>query len=262
MNGKRVKSKNQKAPIPRNKPKINWMALVHSFILSIIISLLGVYVLRTPDLNIEYVKVTGIHLADSLKVDDIRDKALKQNILLFNKGAMWRELESIDEIQSVKIGRKFPDTIWIKIVEREPIASLKLKDGFAFIGKDGLAFHKANDPAAKLPVLYAAGCDEIELRKPDLSANFEYAMNALKCVRNESLRCKKISVDHRANMCLNMSSGLLVKLGQPDDLSYKCKQLHRAFDYAASLEREAIYVDICCPDAIAYKLKYANQNIL
>jgi cell division protein FtsQ len=238
------------------------MALVHSFILSIIISLLGVYVLRTPDLNIEYVKDTGIHLADSLKVDDIKDKVLKQNILLFNKGAMQRELESIDEIQSVKIGRKFPDTIWVKIVEREPIASLKLKDGFAFIGKDGLAFHKANDPAAKLPVLYAAGCDEIELRKPDLSANFEYAMNALKCVRNESLLCKKISVDQRANMCLNMSSGLLVKLGQPDDLPTKITQLRCTLEFKPSLEREALYVDVSCPSGKVYMPKSVAQKVL
>lgn len=261
MSGKRIVPKNRKAPVPRNKPKTNWMALVHSFVLSVIISLLGVYVLRTPDLNIEYVKVTGIHFADSLKVDDIKDKALKQNILLFNKGAMWRELEGISEIQSVKIGRKFPDTIWIEVTEREPIASMKLEDGFAYIGKDGLAFHKSIDPAAKLPVLYAAGCDKIELCKPDLSANFEYVMNALQCVRNESLLCKKISVDQRANMCLNMSSGLLVKLGQPDDLPTKCRQLHRALEYASSLERDAVYVDMCVPSAIAYMPKDAHQKV-
>jgi len=262
MRVKQAGTKNRKAPIPRNKPKTNWMVLVHTFLISVLLSLLTAYILRTPDLNIAKIEQSGVHLADSLKVDDIKDKALKQNILLFNKGAMVRELERIDEIQSVKIGRKFPHTIWIKVVEREPIASLKLSDGFAYIGKDGLAFHRSTDPAAGLPVLYASGCDNIELRKPELSANFEYAMNALKSIRNESLLCNKISVDQRANMCLNMSSGLLVKLGQPDDLPTKITQLRCTLEYKPSLEREALYVDVSCPSEKVYMPKGASQKVL
>ena len=247
MSGRRTKIKNTRAAIPRNHPKTNWMALLHFLFVSTLLALIGAYALQTPDLKIQPVEVSGVQLADSVKVDNISDWAKGKNILLVRKSVMIRRLEKLNEIESVKIGRHFPDVLWVQVTERKPIASLKTVDGYAYIAEDGMAFHKSSSPASGKPVLVVSGCNKIELRKPNPSANLEYVLSALTSVRAEKLECKKIFVDQRANLCLNMNSGLLVKLGQPDDIPTKIKQLRRTLEFKPSLEQEALYVDVSCP---------------
>lgn len=246
----------------RNKLKVNYGLLIRLFALSVFIGLAGAYVINTPDLDIETVNIRGTVLADSVKIDDIKDSLLDRNILTLNKIGLAKELVQMDEIKEVRISRHLPGTLNIDVVERKPIASLKIKDGYAYIADDYLPFHKSEVPAKSVPVMYAAGCNDVELRKPNCNANYEYVVNTLKSVRQEGLNCKKISVDRKANLCLNMDSGLLVKLGQPDDIPTKISQLRLTLEYKPSLEREALYVDVSCPSEKVYMPKSNGHSVL
>lgn len=262
MRRNRAVRRNRRTPVPRNTPKINWKALFNIFMLFMFLTIAGIYVFQTPDLDIDEVRIEGAHLADSVQLDDIKEWALDRNIILFPKKQMVESLMGMHEIKAVRISRHFPDIIKVRIFEKQPVASLKVSDGYAYIGCDGLAFHKSNVPAKGFPVLYAAGCDKLVLGKPSLDANFEYVVNTLKSVRKERLGCKKIFVDRKANLCLNMNSGLLVKLGQPDDIPNKIRQLRLTLEYKPSLEREALYVDVSCPDEKVYMPKGNSQSVL
>ena len=238
-----------------NRPKPNYRLLFGIFFISVLFNAGISYAVRTPELLVREVKISGVRLADESTVKKTARAALGQNILLLRKSSILNKIRQLSEVSEVKMGRSFPDKAWVRVVERKADCVLMANQKYFLMQKNGFVFHSVKEPVKGLPVLMVAKCDPIKVGKTASSAGVQDALEALKYVHKERLTVNKISVDHDGDMCLNMESGFYVKLGQPEDVAGKMSILRRTLVYKPSISRDAVYVDISCPRAPVWKPK-------
>lgn len=248
-----------KRKAPRNRPKPNYFLLFNCFAASLLVSGGISYALHTPSLAVKKAQIEGVRLADRSIVQKNADAALGQNTFLLKKKPIVASIRKLSEVKDVKMGRSFPDGVWLKITEREPDAILSCSSGFCMMQADGLMFHQVKGPVGNVPIIEVAKCDPIKVGKLACSPDVRYALDVLKCARREGLRLSKISVDPKGDICLNMRSELYVKLGQPDDIARKMSLLRNSLVYKPSIAKEAAYVDLSCPSAPVWKPKEVVQ---
>lgn len=245
--------------VPRNRKRANYFLLFCAFALSVVISGTVSFALRTPKLAVSEVRIQGVRLSDRVAVRRAGDRALGQNILLLRKSPILRLIGRLPEVKEVKIGRTFPDKVWVRVYERG--ASAVLTDGsrYCMVQDDGLMFHRTKGPVEGLALITIPPCERLVVGGKVRSQASRHALKVLTCARKEGLKLGKISVDVRGDICLNMGSDFYVKLGQPDDIASKMRLLRRVFAYKPSIANDAIYVDVSCPSAIVWKPKMVAQ---
>lgn len=241
--------------IPRNIRKPNYRFLVALFFFTTIISGLASFAFQTPSLLVREVKISGVCLADKKSVQSAGELALGRNIILLRKSNIISRISSLPEVKEVNVDRRFPNKVWIFVTERRPDAILTDGRVCSMIQLDGLMFHRVSGPVRGIPTVQVARCDPICVGRISRSQNVQYALDALACARREKLAVTKISVDHVGDICLNMEDGFYVKLGQPDEIPRKMAILRSALVCKPSIGREAVYIDLSCPNAPVWKPK-------
>lgn len=247
--------------VPRNKPRPNYWLLFKCLCLSIVLAGTATYALKTPDLTIREVKIYGVKLADRASVERAGKAALGQSILLLRKSPIKDDIRRLCEVKQVKMGRRFPDRVWIRVWERKPDAVLTDGRRLCLIQADGFMFHYARKPIKGLPlIILLDGCHLQPGRKVKVTdTSTRAALEALDCAKHENLKLDKISIDRLGDMCLNMGSAFYVKLGQPDDTGKKLSLLRKALAYKPSLAEDAAYIDLSCPSAPVWKPRVVAQ---
>jgi len=208
---------------------------------------------------IREVKIYGVKLADRASIERAGKAALGQNTLLLRKSPIEDRIRRLSEVLDVKMGRRFPDRVWIRVWERRPHAILSDGRRFCLIQSDGFMFHMANKPIKGMPMITVADCCPLEVGKSVTGTAARAAVEVLNCARREGLKLDKISVDRLGDMCLNMGSAFYVKFGQPDDATRKLSLLRKALVYKPSLAEDAAYIDMSCPIAPVWKPKVIAQ---
>ena len=244
--------------LPRNRRKPNLKALFCLFVVSAAISGAVAFALQTPMLLVRQVKIKGVRLADRRAVENAARAALGRNIILLRTSPIARGIRELPEVATVKLGRSFPDGIWVRVWERKPEAVVTSARTCCMVQGDCLAFHRTDGPVRGVPVVCVARGFRIREGERCSSADVANALQVLKCARKCELSVAKISVDPLGDMCLNMGGGFYVKLGQPDDIAQKMSVLRTALTYRPSLAREAAYIDLSCPSAPVWRPKSAS----
>ncbi|MCE5313608.1 MAG: FtsQ-type POTRA domain-containing protein [Armatimonadota bacterium] len=244
----------------RNRKKPNYRLLFSFFFMSVLLSMSITYALQTPDLNVSKVGIQGVELSDGEMVNKYSQCMIGKNIFLVRKYPVSSAILGLNEIESVRIGRKFPDKMWVQVTERK--AGAVLTDGrtCCMIQDDGLMFHKTCGPVRGIPLIEISNLTGLQPGKVAGSDRVGCALEVVKLARNENIRVDKISIDPDGDICLNMSSGFYVRLGQPDDIARKMSLLRSALAYRPSIAREAIYIDLSCPSAPVWRPKAVAQN--
>ena len=245
---------------PRNRKKPNYALLSFVCCLSALISGAGSFVLQTPSLAIKSAKVSGVKLADKAAVKKLADRCVGQNILLLHKASVASGIRRIAEVESVKIGRSFPCSAWVRVKERTAAAVVTDGDRYCLIQRDGFMFHCVDDPVKGLPLISLRKCDPIRAGVRLKSPCANYALRVMKAAHSSKLKLDKISVDPTGDICLNMGSDLYVKFGQPDDIERKMSLLRQTLVCRPSIAKEAAYLDVSCPGEIVWKPKAAEQS--
>lgn len=243
--------------VPRNRPKPNYLLLFWVFLVSAMISGSGSFALHTPSLVIKEVKISGVRLADRKIVEKTAKSALGQNILMLKKSPVISKINTLREVSEVKMGRTFPNKVWIRVWERKPAAVLTDNSKFFLVQDNGFMYHQVNGPQKGVPTLSVAGCGVIKAGLRSGSEDVKSGLEALRYAHRSKIRIVKISVDPDGDMCLNMGSGFYVNLGQSDDIAKKMSLLRSALACKPSLVREAAYIDISCPSAPVWKPRRA-----
>lgn len=246
--------------VPRNRKKPNIPVLLGIFAACALVSGVVAYALRTPSLQVKEVDIAGVGICDRAAVESIAREVLGRNIIILRKSPIKRRIRSLSQVEQVKMGRSFPDRVWIRIWERQPDAVLTDGRCWWLMQDDGLVFHSAAGPPKGVPVLRVDGCGPVRLGQVCASTRVNYALQVLRCARDEGLQLGKISVDPHGDMCLNMGSDFYVRLGQPDEIALKMSLLRSALVYKPSIAKEALYIDVSCPAAPVWKPKHAAQD--
>lgn len=257
---KAVKSSGRSAKkMLRNSRRPNLVLLFWLFVISGAVGCGASYALQTPRLLVRQVKIEGVKLSDKEEISAAAGYVLKTNILLVNKKQALQKIAVLSEVQDVKMGRAFPDGVWIKVTERTPFAVVTNGPDSAMVQSDGLLFHAVAGPVAGLPVITVDQSVCLEMGKICASPCVSYGLEALKLARRERLAASKISIDRDGDMCLNMDSNFCVRLGQPDEIEEKMSKVRSALDYHPSIVRDAAYIDVSCPRAAVWKPKAVGE---
>lgn len=233
----------------RNRRKPNYKLLSVIFLASVFMFGSGSYALRTPDLQVKEISITGVELADKECVRKCAQCALGKNILAFRESSIIRSICALSEVESVDVTRQLPSGLKIEVTERKPDALLVTGNSCYMVQLDGYVIHKMTGNIAGIPKIETDDTARINAGMHVRSTNTVMALETLKLARQEKLQVGKISVDRGGDICLNMSSGFYVKLGQPDDIARKMSLLRNALVCKPSLAAEALYIDLSCPSA-------------
>ena len=241
--------------IPRNRKRPNYLRLFCWFIISAVVSGAAAYTLCTPNLDVQDIQIYGVRLADRSAVEKAAKPALGHNIILLRKSPVLSRIARLTEVRQVKMGRRFPNKVWIRVWERKADAVLTDTRSYCMVQDDGFMFHAVNSPVEGVPLIEVAKCGSLKPGRISSSPVVLQALDVLKCARKEEIKTAKISVDDRGDLCLNMGSDFYVKLGQPDETARKMSLLRRALIYKPSIAKQALYIDLSCPSAPVWKPK-------
>lgn len=151
-------SKSQKKPISKksrmNKP-IQSKSRIRVFkMLGIIILILGVSVLLLSSslFDIKNIEISGNNKLSDKKIISLSSLELYTNIFKFRKNEIKENLKENAYIEEVKITRKYPNSVNIEIVEREPRYMLQFADSYVYINNQGYMLDISNEKL-DIPIL-------------------------------------------------------------------------------------------------------------
>jgi cell division protein FtsQ len=244
--------------IPRNRPRPNYLLLFCTFALAAAAGV-GIFCLMSsPRLNVKSVDIKGVRLADMRAVEAAASRATGHNIILARTGPIIAQVSRLSEVRLVKMGRRFPDRMWLRVWERKPAAVLATARGFFLVQSDGLVFHKLSAPPGGVCVIELAADERFAPGRMVRSSSARSALEALRIARAKAIRLGKISVDPQGDICLNMGSDFCVELGGPDDIAHKMSLLRNALARRPSMVREGGYINLSVPSNPAWRPKAAS----
>ncbi len=149
ISSKRVVKIKRKKPTSRRqkiKKPINWKKVGVVFLAICFLILVCWVLFFSLALEIKNVEVAGfgdkqriINEANEIKQGFILGKLSKNNLILFSKKQFINKiLEDDIRIKKVEVVKKFPDTLVVKIVEREKLFLWHFSDGCWFYDEDGM----------------------------------------------------------------------------------------------------------------------------
>ncbi len=239
----------------RNRRKPNRKLLLGILCASALIAGGLSFAVQSPFFVVRQVEVRGLRFADRASVKQIAGACLGQNIFALRKGRVASRIRRLQEVADVRIGRRLPGSVWVRVIERSPAAALLVDGGCVVLQGDGLAFHLLKNAPKKIPVIDVKDCGSVLVGSKCCRDDVRHALEVVRLCRERSLDVAKISVDRAGDMCLNMGSGLEVKLGEPAELREKISKLQEALLCKPSLARDAAYINLSCPSACAVKMK-------
>jgi len=104
---------------------------------------------------------------------------------------------------------------------------------------------------------------QVQLGRPLVDANIRVGCEAITIIENEKFASQvHVVVDLEGNICLNIGSGALVRLGDRDQLSTKIANLKEMLRRSPSLCNDAEYIDLSEPKAPVWKPKSSAPKSL
>jgi cell division protein FtsQ len=142
--GQRVRQRRRQAAAP-------WLTIIVS---AAVLGLVAVVVYATPLLGVRYVEVRGAAIVSD---DQVRTAAAVPEgapLASLDLAAVGGRVAMLVPVRSVKVGRSWPSTVIITVVERTPVAAVPAPGGtYRLIDDSGVVFRSVPDRPDGLAVL-------------------------------------------------------------------------------------------------------------
>ena len=111
------------------------------FFVSLVVSFIVFFLITSPDFTVKKIDIKGCKYSDEDKIRKISDSFFGTNLFIIKKGKITKQLSGISEIKEVKISRKFPDKINIRLIERKAVATIENDTRTYLVDKEKFVFH-------------------------------------------------------------------------------------------------------------------------
>ncbi len=260
MKSQRRRTRPVRKPVTRRQRKhysINAPRLILSLLLILLAGEAVLAVFTSPWFEISRVRTYGRRTAAAQFVKKNTQVPEKSNILRFDTRGMAARLCRDPIIERVTVSRRLPDTLVVRITERKARLVLKTHRKHYEVDEMHVPFRIVAEPNPRLPLLVCRVPERIVLGRPIKTHAFLIAANCLRVATQEKkFLVGKITVDQNNDLCLNDRDGLLIRLGQPQDIEDKLEKAMQTIDLVPDLD----YVDVTCPEAPAFKPKQSGTN--
>ena len=151
----------------------------------------------------------------------------------------------------------FPDTVVLRITERQPYAVLLLDQRYWLLSPDGIPFRLLTGPVAGLPLLKYTGVEGSAKVTLGSSIDRDWVLQSFKLLTlikdRQNLDPQLITVDQNGNLCLNRADNLQIRFGQPEDLPRKLAVAVETLPSGEGAQSHNIaYLDVTDPEHPAF----------
>lgn len=144
----KLKKKRTNTTIAKKTPQ----RIIKIITIFILIIILGIFLLSTSLFNIKTINVLGNNKISDNKIISLSSLELYTNIFRFKKSEIIENIKENAYIESVKITRKYPNTVNINVVEREVSYMLQFADSYVYINNQGYMLDISNEKL-EVPIL-------------------------------------------------------------------------------------------------------------
>ncbi len=153
------------------------------FLLLIVLG--GVYLPRSAHFRLAHIEVDLVKTKGIISSEEIIKRSgllLGENIFKIDLSEVKKRLELHPWVEKAFLARKLPRTIYIKVVEEDPLAMVATRDGVWLVNAQGKLFARANLSLMKdLPAL--AGVTKEEIKARSLSSSRLPVLELLACLK-------------------------------------------------------------------------------
>lgn len=213
-------------------------------------------VFTSPLLSVRHVKVYGLHTVHQESVIQAAQVPMGRNIFFVGLGKIARRTQKYPAISHAMTTWRFPNTVAIHVIERQPAFVLVNGESLFEVDHTGIPYREIQKPLNGIPLVSLRDIKKFELGQPISTSGIKWAFKCLDSGFDPvSKDISKISVDQNGNLCLNIKDGVEVRLGQPDKLYEKLAYLDKTRTSDPQTYQQAQYLDLSCLDAPAIRLK-------
>lgn len=239
----------------RNRKKRNWFRIILCLMLLALMGEMVFLALTSPRFRISRIDIRG---AKVVPVTDLRERAksaLGSNLFLADTNRVRRNVLREPALKSATVYRFPLNRLIVHVRERETFAVVAANGHFYLMDKDGFVYRRVKTNPAESLTLELPGNQPVRVGAKPRTSLLESFTQALEASTKNDFRPNKISVDPANDICLNMESGLRVKLGPAIDLEEKFTVLKEIIARKSEIASEAEYIDLRCPTAPAWKAR-------
>ena len=199
--------------------RLAWLIGVGSLVL---VLLAAVLVSLSPAMALRSGQVVGAQRIDAAAVRRALSPQLGTPLPLIDYSKVRKELEGFPLIRSYSTEADPPGTLVVRIVERVPIALLKVPSGFQLVDQAGVVMQTTAERPGGYPVV-AIPDDASETSKHD---EFRAAADVLAALPTGMLsQVDSASATGAQDVTLKLTSGVTVVWGGPDEAGQKASVL-------------------------------------
>lgn len=156
----KIKNKKNKKKKKKNKYNVKLITFVSCFLL-VIASV--IFASTAPIFNIAKIEVTGNSKVQTENIKSLSGLKIGENIFKFNSSVISNIKENA-YIENVEVKRALPDTVKIKVTEREVKYQINLINSYVYIDKYGYILEKSAEKKA-VPTIVGLKITEDDLMK-------------------------------------------------------------------------------------------------
>jgi cell division protein FtsQ len=244
------------------KRPLSWY-IIWIFIGALLIALITGLILSLPVWRLSDVQVEGTKYFPVEKIISVAAIPANENIFQIDTDEIHKKLSAIVQFREVRVNRRLPGTILIRIKERAPFAVVLIDNIPSLIDEDGyilarksLATSIYSADIEGLPAIRGIKGSMLEkgkrLGETD-RAFIKDSLNLLKRFLNTN--SIQVEVGDRSDITIYIEDIIKVRIGSAEDIDRKVKVLSVLLDHSKDKLDKLKYIDVRLPDEPVIRFK-------
>lgn len=193
---------------------------------------------QTSLMGVSLIRVTGVSILDPDAVRAAARIPAGTPLARVDTALVARRVSALPPVATVDVGRSWPNTLTIAIVERTPVAVVQQERQFGLVDRSGVVYLTVADRPDGLPLLQVAapGPDN-----PETQAALQVLRDLTAPLREQ---LEKLVVEAPARIRLELTKGRTIVWGDASQGDLKARVA------TALLARKGTQIDVSAPDVV------------
>lgn len=214
---------------------------------TLILILIGgiIYFLLSPFFNVKSIEVEGNQKLTQEELISLSEIELENNIFKIKKGETQKNIKQNAYVENVKVKRKLPNSVQIKIIERKPTYMIAFANAYVYINNQGY-FLEVSKKKIDMPIITGFSTPEEEIYEgnrfclEDLQ-KLDQVLQIMKIAESNELDnlISKINILDKQNYILELKKEKkTVYMGDTSNLSTKMLYIKSILEQNKNIEGE------------------------
>jgi hypothetical protein len=223
--------------------------------LAVAIPALSFWATRTPLFRMRHLEVTGTVRLSSERIAQLGGLDDQANVFWMDLGWVEQRIEADPWVADALVTRSLPGSVHVSIVERTPVAAVKVQEAWWALAADGTVLEELREAPAGLPLVVpsakTARQDPVEVgAAPAWLLGAAEAATAFS-VEQAIPGLDAIRLLPHGQLTLRLAHGEVVLLGPAEELSAKAAALEAVLDWSLTEGEPLVSIDLRSPRAPA-----------